>query len=110
LSRPVDGPVTQLADHLLSRRVVRRDLADGDAVEDATASHQMATPRHLALVLDMTWLYLVTLSHAIHAIRAAHIANPDRGLQIVLALILGACPLCCQPVTLSRLSAALAGT
>ena len=28
-------------------------------------------------------------------------------LQIVLALILGACPLCCQPVTLDRLSAAL---
>lgn len=42
-------------------------------------------PRHLALVLDMTWLYLVTLSHAIHAIRAAHIANPDRGLQEYLA-------------------------
>jgi hypothetical protein len=34
LSRPVDGPVTRLADHLLSRRVVRRDLVDGDAVED----------------------------------------------------------------------------
>ena len=31
-------------------------------------------------------------------------------LQIVLALILGACPLCCQPLTLDRLSAALAGT
>ena len=27
-------------------------------------------------------------------------------LQIVLALILGACPLCCQPVTLDRLAAA----
>ena len=24
-------------------------------------------------------------------------------LQIVLALILGACPLCCQPLTLDRL-------
>jgi hypothetical protein len=31
-------------------------------------------------------------------------------LQIVLAVILGACPLCCQPVTLDRLAAALAGT
>ncbi len=30
--------------------------------------------------------------------------------QIVLALILGACPLCTQPVTLDRLAAALAGT
>jgi len=28
----------------------------------------------------------------------------------VLALILGACPLCCQPLTLHRLAAALAGT
>jgi hypothetical protein len=30
--------------------------------------------------------------------------------QIVLALILGACPLCRQPLTLDRLAAALAGT
>jgi hypothetical protein len=28
----------------------------------------------------------------------------------VLALILGACPTCCQPLTLDRLAAALAGT
>jgi hypothetical protein len=33
-----------------------------------------------------------------------------RELQTVLAVILGACPLCCQPVTLARLAAALAGT
>jgi hypothetical protein len=33
-----------------------------------------------------------------------------RELQLVLALILGACPLCHQAVTLDRLSAALAGT
>ena len=31
-------------------------------------------------------------------------------LQIVLTLILGACPPCRQPVTLDRLAAALAGT
>ena len=31
-------------------------------------------------------------------------------LQIVLALILGACPLCTQPLTPGRLAAALAGT
>jgi hypothetical protein len=29
-----------------------------------------------------------------------------RELQIVLAVILGACPLCCQPLTLSRLDPA----
>ena len=33
-----------------------------------------------------------------------------RELQIVLAVILGTCPPCCQPVTLDRLAAALAGT
>jgi hypothetical protein len=38
-------------------------------------------PRHLALVLDLTWMYMVTLSHAIHAIRSARISDPDRGLQ-----------------------------
>jgi hypothetical protein len=30
-----------------------------------------------------------------------------RELQVVLTLILGARPLCCQPVTLDRLAAAL---
>jgi hypothetical protein len=33
-----------------------------------------------------------------------------RELQTVLALILGACPLCHQPLTLHRLAAALATT
>jgi hypothetical protein len=33
-----------------------------------------------------------------------------RELQLVLALILGACPLCCQPVTPGRLAAALSAT
>jgi hypothetical protein len=33
-----------------------------------------------------------------------------RELQIVLAVILGACPLCCQPSTLDRLTAAFTAT
>jgi hypothetical protein len=33
-----------------------------------------------------------------------------RELQIALAVILGACPLCRQPLTLDRLAAALAAT
>jgi hypothetical protein len=33
-----------------------------------------------------------------------------RELQIVLALILGACPLCCQPLTTTRLAAAFTPT
>ena len=31
-------------------------------------------------------------------------------LALILALILGACPLCCQPLTLDRLATALART
>ncbi|PYC69191.1 hypothetical protein C7C46_28235 [Streptomyces tateyamensis] len=38
-------------------------------------------PQHLALVLDCAWLYLLALSHAVEALRATHIADPDRGLQ-----------------------------
>lgn len=38
-------------------------------------------PRHLALVLDLTWMYMVTLTHATHAIRSARVSDPDRGLQ-----------------------------
>ncbi|MDQ7806254.1 hypothetical protein Q5425_21130 [Amycolatopsis sp. A133] len=38
-------------------------------------------PHHLALVLDLTWLYLVSLSQAIHVVRSAHVSDPDRGLQ-----------------------------
>ena len=33
-----------------------------------------------------------------------------RELQTVLILITGTCPICCQPITLDRLAAALAGT
>jgi hypothetical protein len=33
-----------------------------------------------------------------------------RELQLALTVILGACPLCCQPVTLDRLAAALSAT
>jgi hypothetical protein len=33
-----------------------------------------------------------------------------RELQLVLALILGACPLCCQPLTLDRLASTHAET
>jgi hypothetical protein len=38
-------------------------------------------PLHLALVLDCAWLYLVTLSHLVEQIRAAHLADPDIGLR-----------------------------
>jgi hypothetical protein len=39
-----------------------------------------------------------------------HVGQVPHELQIVLALILGACPLCCQPVTLDRLAAAFTPT
>lgn len=41
----------------------------------------MRNPRHLALVLDLAWLYIVTLCHAIHAIRSSRVSDPDRSLQ-----------------------------
>lgn len=38
-------------------------------------------PIHLALFLDLTWLYLVALVHVIQHIRGAFLSDPDRGLQ-----------------------------
>lgn len=46
------------------------------------APHLDATnPRHLALILDLSWMYMVTLSHMIHAVRSSRVSDPDRGLQ-----------------------------
>ncbi|QHA04622.1 hypothetical protein GQF42_16160 [Streptomyces broussonetiae] len=53
-------------------------------VDELTAVARYLDPRnphHLALVLDCAWLYLLTLSHAVESLRAAHVADPDRGLQ-----------------------------
>ncbi|UXY33167.1 hypothetical protein [Streptomyces sp. HUAS TT20] len=48
----------------------------------AVATHlDSRNPHHLALVLDCAWLYLLTLSHAVQNLRAAHVADPDQGLQ-----------------------------
>lgn len=48
----------------------------------ACAEHLDArNPRHLALILDLAWLYIVTLCHAIHAIRSSRVSDPDRSLQ-----------------------------
>ncbi|WP_405759825.1 hypothetical protein OG234_15920 [Streptomyces sp. NBC_01420] len=38
-------------------------------------------PHHLALVLDCSWLYLLSLSQAVESMRATHVADHDRGLQ-----------------------------
>jgi hypothetical protein len=38
-------------------------------------------PRHVALLLDLTWLYLITVCRAIGSIRSAHVSDPDRGLR-----------------------------
>jgi hypothetical protein len=45
-----------------------------------------------------------------YAHRPAELYQVLRELQIVLDLILGACPPCSQPLTIDRLAAALAGT
>lgn len=38
-------------------------------------------PVHLALLLDLAWLYTLSTAHAAARVRAAHLADPDRGLQ-----------------------------
>ena len=38
-------------------------------------------PLHLGLLLDLGWLYLVTISHAVQYIRTAQLSNPDNALQ-----------------------------
>lgn len=53
-------------------------------VDELTAVAQHLDPRnptHLALVLDCSWLYLVSLSHAVESMRATHVADHDLGLQ-----------------------------
>ncbi|WP_051848520.1 hypothetical protein [Streptomyces sp. NRRL WC-3725] len=53
-------------------------------VDELTAVAQHLDPRnpaHLALVLDCSWLYLVSLSHTVESMRATHVANHDLGLQ-----------------------------
>ncbi len=55
----------QMVEHL---RGVRRTL-DG------------RNPQHLAIVLDCAWLYLLTLLHAIQAIRAIHVSQVATGMR-----------------------------
>lgn len=38
-------------------------------------------PVHIALLLDLAWLYLVSLSHAVESIRRAQLGQPDTALQ-----------------------------
>jgi hypothetical protein len=38
-------------------------------------------PTHLALFLDLGWMYLLTLIHLIEHLRSAYLGDPDRGLQ-----------------------------
>lgn len=38
-------------------------------------------PTHLALFLDLAWMYLLTLIHLTEHVRGAYLGDPDRGLQ-----------------------------
>jgi hypothetical protein len=38
-------------------------------------------PVHVALLLDLAWLYLVSLTHAAESIRRSHLRQPDLALQ-----------------------------
>lgn len=52
-----------------------------EQLRDAGPVLDARNPVHLALVLDMAWLYLVCVAQMIHAIRTAYVSDPDRGLQ-----------------------------
>lgn len=57
--------LVQMVEHL---RGVRRTLNGSN-------------PQHVAILLDCAWLYLLTLLHAIEAIRAVHVSQIGAGLQ-----------------------------
>ena len=75
-------------DHQRLQQFITSSTWDYAAVRRNVACHFAARQQVEALVVDQ----------ALHE------------LQIVLAVILGTCPLCGQPSTLDRLAAALAGT
>lgn len=50
-------------------------------LEDAARRLHPSNPIHLALFLDLSWLYLLTLVRVTQHLRGAFLADPDRGLQ-----------------------------
>jgi hypothetical protein len=50
-------------------------------LKDAAKTMDSRNPIHLALFLDLAWLYLVTLIRATEHLRGAFLGDPDRGLQ-----------------------------
>jgi hypothetical protein len=50
-------------------------------LKDAAKTLDPRNPIHLALFLDMAWLYILTLVHATEHLRGAFLGDPDRGLR-----------------------------
>lgn len=48
---------------------------------DARAKLDPKNPLHVALFMDMAWLYLVTLTRIVEHVRAAHLTDPDTATQ-----------------------------
>ena len=46
-------------------------------------------PLHLSLLLDLAWLYLVTIGHAVEYMRMARLSSPETTLSQFLAVRLG---------------------
>lgn len=50
-------------------------------LKDSAKTLDPRNPIHLALFLDMSWLYILTLIRATEHLRGAFLGDPDRGLQ-----------------------------
>lgn len=50
-------------------------------LHEAKARLEAKNPLHVALFMDMAWLYLVTLTQIVEHVRAAHLTDPDTATQ-----------------------------
>jgi hypothetical protein len=50
-------------------------------LHDAKARLDAKNPLHVALFMDMAWLYLVALTRIVEHVRAAHLTDPDTATQ-----------------------------
>jgi hypothetical protein len=50
-------------------------------VHEAKERLEPNNPLHVALFLDMAWLYLITLTQIVEHVRAAHLTDPDTATQ-----------------------------
>ena len=50
-------------------------------LHDAKATLDPKNPLHVALFMDMAWLYLIAITQIVEHVRAAHLTDPDTAIQ-----------------------------